>query len=245
MIGKSQKRQNAAIEKIEDYIIENELKAGDKLPSERHMVELWGFNRTTLRFAIRYLSLIGVLDVKKGSGTFIAPRKLVKNLQDAKGTFDFAKESSKDLKTKVLAFSKEKSSKKISTKMNIDEGAYVYKLARLRYLDGVPVTYTIAYLNASMFKDLEDFDFNEKSLYTVLRNHYGLIISGGEEVLNISYCDEYESEIFGIEEGSALIYQTGTTKDCKGVVFEYFEESTRSEYIVFASELKRVVKEKL
>ena len=54
-----QKPRDEAIEKIENYIIQNHLKPGDRLPSERSMCDMWDFNRSTLRSAIKQLILEG------------------------------------------------------------------------------------------------------------------------------------------------------------------------------------------
>ena len=43
---KSMKPREEAIEKIENYIVKNELQAEDRLPSERTMCELWNCNRS-------------------------------------------------------------------------------------------------------------------------------------------------------------------------------------------------------
>ncbi len=245
LLSNNQKKQSEAIEKIEEYIMSNELKADDKILSERSMQKMWGFNRTTLRSAIRYLTLTGTLYSKRGSGTFVAPKKLVKNLQDARGTYQFALESGKKLTNKVLTAKRMEANKQIVKNMKVPLGTPIYKISRLRYLDGIPVTYSTVYLNALMFEGLENFDFSKGSLYELLKNNYGLMISGGEELLNITYSDEYESSLLEIPYNSPLIYQSGVTSNAKGEIFEYFKELTRSEYILFASELKRVNKEEL
>ena len=64
-------------------------------------------------------------------------------------------------------------------------------------------------------------------------------ISGGHEKLSITYCDAQEAGYLEMEEGAPVIYQSGVTMDEKDIVFEYFKEITRSEYICYASELTR------
>ncbi len=241
----NQKKQDEAIEKIEEYIIDNSLKSGDKLPSERAMQDLWGFNRTTIRSAIRYLSIKGTIYTKKGSGNYIAKKKIIKNLQDAQSTHQLLLENKKNIRSEVLEFVKIEANKEIAMKMKITLGTEVYKLSRVRYMDGLAFTYSRTYLIADMFKNLEEYDFKDVSLYKTLQEKYDLQILGGEEKLNITYSDEYESSVLDIEVNSPLIYQTGTTVDINNNIFEYFKELTRSEYVVFASELKRVNKEDL
>ena len=58
-----------AMEQIEWYIKENQLKPHEKLPSEREMCTLWQMNRSTLHAAIQQLVEERKLYSIKGSGT--------------------------------------------------------------------------------------------------------------------------------------------------------------------------------
>lgn len=59
------------IEQIKNEIITDQLKAGEKLPSERRLAELLGVSRTAIREAIQALSYSGYLDVKQGKGAYV------------------------------------------------------------------------------------------------------------------------------------------------------------------------------
>lgn len=48
-----------------------ELKAGDRLPTERELVEQLGVSRTSIREALRAMELLGVIESKVSEGTFI------------------------------------------------------------------------------------------------------------------------------------------------------------------------------
>lgn len=54
------------------YIINEELKEGDKLPSESELMQLLDVSRTTLREAIRMLASRNILESRHGSGVFIS-----------------------------------------------------------------------------------------------------------------------------------------------------------------------------
>jgi GntR family transcriptional repressor for pyruvate dehydrogenase complex len=45
---------------------------GSRLPAERELCEMFGVGRSTLREAVRTLSFIGAVQVRQGSGTFVA-----------------------------------------------------------------------------------------------------------------------------------------------------------------------------
>ncbi|MDO4565163.1 MAG: FadR/GntR family transcriptional regulator [Clostridia bacterium] len=53
-------------------VIKKEWAEGEKLPNENELSELLGVSRTTLREAVRYLIVQGVLSVRRGKGTFVA-----------------------------------------------------------------------------------------------------------------------------------------------------------------------------
>ncbi|RKE10882.1 MULTISPECIES: FadR/GntR family transcriptional regulator [Catellatospora] len=60
-----------AIEKIKEMILSGALRPGDKLPKEADLAERLGLSRNSLREAVRALSLIRVLDVRQGDGTYV------------------------------------------------------------------------------------------------------------------------------------------------------------------------------
>ena len=65
------KVSDSIVEHITSLIMSGELKAGDKLPSERELAMSLGVSRTALREAVRTLSLMDLLSVKQGGGTFV------------------------------------------------------------------------------------------------------------------------------------------------------------------------------
>lgn len=60
-----------AITKIKDMIVSGDLRPGDRLPREADLAERLGLSRNSLREAVKALSLIHVLDVRQGDGTYV------------------------------------------------------------------------------------------------------------------------------------------------------------------------------
>jgi DNA-binding FadR family transcriptional regulator len=60
-----------AIGKIKEMITSGELGPGDRLPKEADLAERLGLSRNSLREAVRALSMIRVLDVRQGDGTYV------------------------------------------------------------------------------------------------------------------------------------------------------------------------------
>ncbi|HCT76326.1 MAG TPA: GntR family transcriptional regulator [Micromonosporaceae bacterium] len=64
-------RTDEAIERIKEMILTGELGPGDRLPKEADFAERLGLSRNSLREAVKALSLIRVLDVRQGDGTYV------------------------------------------------------------------------------------------------------------------------------------------------------------------------------
>jgi GntR family transcriptional regulator, transcriptional repressor for pyruvate dehydrogenase complex len=60
-----------AILKIKNMIVSGELRPGDRLPREADLADRLGLSRNSLREAVRALSMIRVLDVRQGDGTYV------------------------------------------------------------------------------------------------------------------------------------------------------------------------------
>ena len=62
------------VEQIQQKIMDNELKVGDKLPPEREMSEIYNISRNSVREALRSLEVLGLVECRHGEGNFITNR---------------------------------------------------------------------------------------------------------------------------------------------------------------------------
>ncbi len=60
-----------AIEKVKSMIVSGSLRPGDRLPKEADLAADLGLSRSSLREAVRALSLVNILDVRRGDGTYV------------------------------------------------------------------------------------------------------------------------------------------------------------------------------
>lgn len=83
-LQKQQTVAEAISAEILDLLRQKELKPGDKLPPERELAEMLGVSRPSLREALRALSIMKVVEVRQGDGTYVSalkPEELVKHLE--------------------------------------------------------------------------------------------------------------------------------------------------------------------
>ncbi|MET3697288.1 DNA-binding FadR family transcriptional regulator [Bacillus oleivorans] len=59
------------VERLRDMIAKDGLGSGDRIPSERELSETLGYGRSSVREALRALELLGLIETRRGEGTFI------------------------------------------------------------------------------------------------------------------------------------------------------------------------------
>jgi len=59
------------LEQLEQRILNGELKEGEKLPTEKELAEQAGVGRRAIREGLQALELKGLVDIRRGSGTYV------------------------------------------------------------------------------------------------------------------------------------------------------------------------------
>ena len=226
-----------AQECIEAYILEQGLLANDSLPPEREMCRMWGLNRCTLRSAIAGLEASGRLYAVQGSGTRIAPR-FRRTLQDLQSFTEYAAAGGFQSETRLLSFSVVECDKAFSRRFRRMLGAQLYRIARLRILEQLPLMIEIAYIPVDLAPGLEEQDLITGSLFHVLRHTYGLQLDHGIERTGITLTSEEEARFLQITPGEAAFWMESLTEAPDGTVIEYCRTVGRADRIEMASTLR-------
>ncbi|WP_313235175.1 FadR/GntR family transcriptional regulator [Sporosarcina ureae] len=71
----SSKRFLDIIGELQSLISEQKIEYGDRLPSERHLAEKLQVSRTAVREALRSMELLGLIETRRGEGTFLSDFK--------------------------------------------------------------------------------------------------------------------------------------------------------------------------
>ena len=73
-VSKSEKVSDNIIAQIRDPVLSGQLKPGDRLASEKELIEQFGVSKATMREALRVLEVMGLIEIRKGTtgGAFVA-----------------------------------------------------------------------------------------------------------------------------------------------------------------------------
>ncbi|MCB0208572.1 MAG: GntR family transcriptional regulator [Anaerolineae bacterium] len=229
------------VEQLKEQIQLGELKPGDQLPSERELSDQQGISRMTVRQAIAYLVQQGLLEVKRGIGTFVAAPKLSHDTLHLLGFTEEVMQRGGSVTSQVLEQSIVVPSASVASGLNLTVGAATVKLVRLRLAESIPLLLETTFLPASLCAGLESEDLTTQSLYALLETKYGLHLKYARQTLEATIANAYESQLFGIEAGTAMILLEGTTYLDTDQPVEYFKAVYRGDRFQFELNSQRSI----
>ncbi|MGG1629731.1 FadR/GntR family transcriptional regulator [Rossellomorea sp. NRS-1567] len=123
------------VHQLREMISKDGLKPGDKIPSERELSERLNVGRSSVREALRALELLGLIETKRGEGTFLRDFR-DHHLIDLLGMFILEDHKAQEdiLYTKMM-IEKEALKDLFSEKKKMD--ALFHKVTEAEYLDDV------------------------------------------------------------------------------------------------------------
>lgn len=225
-----------ATEYLEAYILENHLKPHDRLPSERELSQMWNMNRVTLRSAITSMERAGRLYRIQGRGTMVAPR-FVRTLQNLESFTKYASIHNATPETRLLSFSKVECDKHLAQRFQRKLGERLYRISRLRFIDGIPIMIEHSFIPYDLAPGLEEHDLVKGSLYAILEDTYGLLLDHGEEKTSVTSVNPEEAEYLGIPAESPAFWIVSTTRDSRNMVVEYCRTIARVDAVEMFSVL--------
>jgi GntR family transcriptional regulator len=208
---------------IEKKIKAGEWKTGWKVPGELTLCKHFNVSRTVVRQALNTVLNAGLINTYKGKGSFITqPQMAWELMQSLSGSYDDAVAHGQQVSTRVLELSEVEADKEISQALQISMGEPVIKLHRLRFLDGEPVMVVISYIPLKICPPLLQEDFTSHSLYKLLREKHGLIVTDGIRTIESVNAPHTLAELLGVANGAALSKITSVGYLSNGIAMEYF-----------------------
>ena len=191
---------------LRKHILSGVYEEGSLLPSENELCAVHNLTRPTVRQALDSLVREGLIQKRQGKGSIVRKPLQSIGILSVAGTASAI--GSQYLRTEILqkpvirAWEEDFSFELTEPEK---ESGCIY-MERLRYVEGEPVFYDINHLPNLNLPRFTARSFQNKSLFEILRNHYQIEITGGEQRLKAIRCPEKIASILKVDKGEPVLY---------------------------------------
>jgi len=198
---------------LRQLIVSGESPIGSKFLTERQICEQFQVSRATANKALSNLVSEGLLEFRKGVGTFVRGRTLDYNLRALVSFTEKTLAAGKRPGTEVLQFESVAAKDvldDVPAMLSVTPEANLFYMERLRLADDMPVILEKRYVVAEYCPDLSAEDVNG-SLYSLWLERYRLPIEAADESIRAVNTRGSDARLLRLRDGAAgmLIQSVG------------------------------------
>jgi GntR family transcriptional regulator len=215
--------QNAIRKRIEAA----ELKAGDAVASERELAKAHKVSLMTARHALAGLEREGLVERRRGAGTFVAAPKIQFNK-----LMSYTEHmSSRGLtpRSRVLLAKVIDDEQEIAARLGLPAASRLVKIVRLRLTGEEPFAMETCYLPAKEYSALLSAPLGRSSLFGALQHNYGVELAYADEEIDATVADSNLAEMLALQKGAAILRIRQVIYSTNGKAIVYVVGYYRSE----------------
>jgi GntR family transcriptional regulator len=215
-----------------------EFAPGERLPSESKLVKQYSVGRNTIRHALSELVDQGIIRTVQGVGSFVDNTRFSKTANYLLGFSQEMEPTGKVASNQVLEARLIPADPFLARRLQIQLGAEVVFLHRLRLLDGEPVANERAYLPHRLCPGILEQDFTTASLYQVLSSQYNMKPDHAEQEIVAELATDEIARLLGLTQPAVVLVFHRETFTADGGVIEYVDSEFRGDRFQFFTHLQ-------
>lgn len=223
------------VNEIKDQISNGNLKTGDRIMTEQELSKEYDISRITVRKAIEMLVEEEILIKKQGIGTFVAERKINRDMSVCMGFTRSCELEGRKASSRLITADLVPARSSDIRALGLKEGERVIRIIRIRYCDDMPVI-------------VEENHFSQKyafllgcdltgSLHQLLTDNNSAPVIGKKNI-GICHANEKEKEYLQVAEGEALLLAKDIGYDRDNVPIYYCKSVINPERYTLSIEMK-------
>ena len=180
-----------------------DIAVNEKIPSETELARQYAIGRPTVRQATDLLVRDGMLERRRGSGTYVLPPTRRIDLFSLAGTSAALQGLPYAVHTELLApLNRVTGPDHLPGRL---AGKPVFELQRRSRIDDEAVLTETIYLDAGLFAGLEQLNLQHASLARIAREHFFLEATSAEQTFKILLADKAQAELLGIKQDTPVL----------------------------------------
>ena len=229
------------VESLVDEIERGVLAAGDRLGAERQLADEHAVNRRTLRNALDVLERRGLVERRRGSGTFIAAPRFERPASQFFTFTEGVRRRGSTPGSQIVSLERQEAAASVAEQLELAPLAEVWRFHRLRSVNDQPFLVETFWLPASLAPQIDSFDLSSRSVYDVLEREYGVVVAGARLSLEAVAMSEFEAGLLGVAVGSPAMLERHTAVDDTGRPVDYGYDVYRGDRVRFITDAATLI----
>jgi GntR family transcriptional regulator len=165
-------------------ITDGHLNVGDQLPTEDNLIARFGVSRITVRRAIQNLVSRGLVEIRRGKGTFVAAQKITQDLTELSGFVEDMHAVGRKPTARVLGREIVPANATVATQLALTRGERVVRIRRVRLADGTPLSFDETFLPLEIGKKVITNNLKVDPIFSLLERKYDVPLIEAEYKLD-------------------------------------------------------------
>ncbi|MFM0878988.1 GntR family transcriptional regulator [Streptococcus suis] len=225
---------------IKEKIEQNIWQANQEMPTENELMEIYSYSKDTIRKALSLLEMDGYIQKRQGRNSTILDHNLVRKpyVSELKTVSELNRSAHHQVQTQLTNLYIVQGQPEVMKELEVDEKTDLYRVSRVRTIDGERLEYEISYFDRRVVPYLSK-EIAEKSIYQYLENDLGLEISHSRREISFRFANEEEKSLLDLADYDMVVSVTSTTYLADGRPFQYGTITYRPDKVTFVSMAKR------
>ncbi|MGO0054632.1 GntR family transcriptional regulator [Streptococcus suis] len=225
---------------IKEKIEQNIWQANQEMPTENELMEIYSYSKDTIRKALSLLEMDGYIQKRQGRNSIILDHNLVRKpfVSELKTVSELNRSAHHQVQTELTNLYIVQGQPEVMKELEADEKTDLYRVSRVRTIDGERLEYEISYFDRRIVPYLSK-EVAESSIYQYLEEELGLEISHSRREISFRFANEEEKSLLDLADYDMVVSVTSTTYLADGRPFQYGTITYRPDKVTFVSMAKR------
>jgi GntR family transcriptional regulator len=222
-------------------IADGALKPGDQLPTEDDLIRRFEVSRITVRRAIQNLVGRGVVEIRRGRGTFVAAPKIRHELTELSGFVEDMHAVGRKATARVISKEIVTADRTVADHLALTKGERVVRIRRVRLADNVPISFDETYLPLEIGKKIITNNLKVEPIFSLLERKYDVPLIEAEYKLEAVGAESEVAAALRVKQGSPIFRIERTSYSTGNRPVDYEKLYYRGDLVRFVTRLARKV----
>jgi GntR family transcriptional regulator len=212
---------------------------GTRLPNEDELVERYSVSRTTIRQTIQNLVRRGLVEIRRGKGTFALTAKITQELTELSGFVEDMQSLGRQASARLVDKQLVPASESVARQLAMSAGTLVVRIQRVRLADNAPLSFDETWLPREIGERIIENNLETEPIFSLLEQKYHTPLLEAEYRLEAVLADMTVARALGISIGSPIFLIERTSYTAGHQPIDYEKLYYRGDQIRFVTRLAR------